>query len=141
MPLLLGRSFLATGVALIDVKKGELTLRVGKEEVHFNMNQSLKQPDFDNAECKIVEQVVPISPELIYDCKIQNSMNENMKNFKHIEALDVEYLNSSLEFKETILNLKEISVERSSISEEKEQEVEKISEGIAQTLEICLLRS
>ena len=46
VPLLLGRQFLATGVALIDVKKGELTLRVGIEEVHFNINQSLKQPDF-----------------------------------------------------------------------------------------------
>ena len=29
VPLLLGRPFLATEVALIDVKKGELTLKVG----------------------------------------------------------------------------------------------------------------
>ena len=67
---------------------------------------------------------------MIYDCKIQNSMNENMKNFQYIEALDVEYLNSSLEFKETVLILKEISAEKSSNSEEKEQEVEKSSEGL-----------
>ena len=39
--LLLGRPFLAIGVALIDVKKGELTLRVGDEAVHFNLNQCL----------------------------------------------------------------------------------------------------
>ena len=38
VPLLLGRPFLAIGAALIDVKKGELTLRVRKEEVHFNLN-------------------------------------------------------------------------------------------------------
>ena len=37
-PLLLGRPFLAIRVALIDVKYGELTLRVGTEEVHFNFN-------------------------------------------------------------------------------------------------------
>ena len=42
VPLLPGRPFLSTGVALIDVKKGELTLKVGDEEVHFNFNQSLK---------------------------------------------------------------------------------------------------
>ena len=36
--LLLGRPFLATGVALIDVKKGELIFRVGEENVHFNLN-------------------------------------------------------------------------------------------------------
>ena len=40
--LLLGIPFLATGAALIDVKKGELTLRVVEEEVKFNLNQSLK---------------------------------------------------------------------------------------------------
>ena len=42
VPLLLGRPFLATGAALIDVKKGELILRVGEEAVHFNLNKSLK---------------------------------------------------------------------------------------------------
>ena len=83
------------------------------------MNQSLKQHGFDNADCKNVEQVVPISPVLIYDSKIQNSMNENEMNFQYIEALDVEYLNSSLEFKKTILNLKEISAKKESNNEEK----------------------
>ena len=130
IPLLLGRPFLATGAALIDVKKGELTLIVGEEKGHFNMNQSLKQSDFDNAECKNIEQVIPISPELTYECKIQNSMNENMKNFQYIEAIDLEYLNSGVEFKETVLNLKEISAEKSSNNEEKDQEVEKSYEGL-----------
>ena len=41
VPLLLGRPFLATRAALIDVKKGELTLRVGNKAVHFNLNKSL----------------------------------------------------------------------------------------------------
>ena len=40
--LLLGRPFLATGATLIDVKKGELILRVGNEAVHFNLNHNLK---------------------------------------------------------------------------------------------------
>ena len=44
VPLLLGRPFLTTGAAWIDVKKGELTLRVGDEAMHFNLNHSLKQP-------------------------------------------------------------------------------------------------
>ena len=41
--LLLERPFLAIGAALIDVKKGELTLRVGNEAMHFNLNHCLKQ--------------------------------------------------------------------------------------------------
>ena len=47
VPLLLGRPFLATGAALIDVKKGELTLRVGNEVVHFNLDKSFTQSDVD----------------------------------------------------------------------------------------------
>ena len=38
IPLLLGRPFLTTGGALIDMKKGELTLRGGIEEVHLSLN-------------------------------------------------------------------------------------------------------
>nr|GEZ95245.1 reverse transcriptase domain-containing protein [Tanacetum cinerariifolium] len=39
VPLILGRSFLKTRRALIDVFEGELTLRVGKEAITFNLDQ------------------------------------------------------------------------------------------------------
>nr|GFB26492.1 reverse transcriptase domain-containing protein [Tanacetum cinerariifolium] len=42
VPLILERSFLKTGRALIDVFKGELTLRVGKEAITFNLDQTLR---------------------------------------------------------------------------------------------------
>nr|GEX93835.1 reverse transcriptase domain-containing protein [Tanacetum cinerariifolium] len=42
VPLILGRSFLKTGRALIDVFKDELTLRVGKEAITFNLDQTLR---------------------------------------------------------------------------------------------------
>nr|GFC33318.1 reverse transcriptase domain-containing protein [Tanacetum cinerariifolium] len=40
VPLILGRSFLKTEKALIDVFEGELTLRVGKEAITFNLDQT-----------------------------------------------------------------------------------------------------
>nr|GEU85340.1 putative ribonuclease H-like domain-containing protein [Tanacetum cinerariifolium] len=40
VPLILGRSFLKTGRALIDVFEGELTLLVGKEAITFNLDQT-----------------------------------------------------------------------------------------------------
>ena len=52
VPLLLGIPFLATGAALIDVKKGELTLRVGEEVVDFNLNKNIKQYDYENTNCR-----------------------------------------------------------------------------------------
>nr|GEX60628.1 reverse transcriptase domain-containing protein [Tanacetum cinerariifolium] len=40
VPLILGRSFLKTKRALIDVFEGELTLRVSKEAITFNLDQT-----------------------------------------------------------------------------------------------------
>nr|GFD37525.1 reverse transcriptase domain-containing protein [Tanacetum cinerariifolium] len=40
VPLILGRSFLKTERALIDVLEGEPTLRVGKEDITFNLDQT-----------------------------------------------------------------------------------------------------
>nr|GEW82849.1 reverse transcriptase domain-containing protein [Tanacetum cinerariifolium] len=42
VPLILGRSFLRTGQALIDVYGKELTLRVNDESVTFNLNQTMR---------------------------------------------------------------------------------------------------
>ncbi|GJU48532.1 reverse transcriptase domain-containing protein [Tanacetum coccineum] len=40
VPLILGRSFLKSSHALIDVYEGDITLRVGKEAITFNLDQT-----------------------------------------------------------------------------------------------------
>nr|GEV35763.1 hypothetical protein [Tanacetum cinerariifolium] len=42
VPLILGRSFLRTGHALIDVYGKEITLRVNEESLTFNLNQTMR---------------------------------------------------------------------------------------------------
>nr|GEV71586.1 DNA-directed DNA polymerase [Tanacetum cinerariifolium] len=42
VPLILGRCFLKTGRALIDVHKGELTLRIGNEAITYNLDQTVR---------------------------------------------------------------------------------------------------
>nr|GEY73013.1 reverse transcriptase domain-containing protein [Tanacetum cinerariifolium] len=44
VPLILGRSFLRTGRALIYVYREEITLRVNDESVTFNLNQTMRYP-------------------------------------------------------------------------------------------------
>ncbi|XP_038876745.1 uncharacterized protein LOC120069132 [Benincasa hispida] len=49
VPIILRRPFLATGRELIDVQKGELTIRVDDQQVKFNMLNVLKYPsDMEN---------------------------------------------------------------------------------------------
>ena len=42
VPIILGRPFLATGKTLIDVQKGELTMRVNDQQVAFNVLKGMK---------------------------------------------------------------------------------------------------
>nr|GFA23339.1 reverse transcriptase domain-containing protein [Tanacetum cinerariifolium] len=42
VPLILGRCFLKTSRALIDVHKGELTLRIGNEAITYNLDQTIR---------------------------------------------------------------------------------------------------
>ena len=67
VPLLLGRPFLATGTALINVQMGELILRMGDEAVQFNLHKSLTQPDVDVETCMAIDSIYPFSFELNSD--------------------------------------------------------------------------
>ncbi|GAU43251.1 hypothetical protein TSUD_133950 [Trifolium subterraneum] len=58
--LLLGRPFLATGRALIDVEMGELMLRTDEEKIMFNVFEAMKRHD-DDSDCfrvDVIEEVV-----------------------------------------------------------------------------------
>nr|GEX50156.1 reverse transcriptase domain-containing protein [Tanacetum cinerariifolium] len=55
VPLILGRSFLKTGCALIDVYEGELTLRVGNKAVTFNLNQTSRY--FANYDAESINRI------------------------------------------------------------------------------------
>ena len=130
VPLLLGRPFLATGAALIDVKKEELTLKVGDEAVHFNLNHSLKQPELSDVNCEILETKIPISYELNNDCILHNSMNENEMNFQYLEHLEVEFLDSNVKLKKAVLSVEENNTEKSSSDEEEASNINKSSKGL-----------
>ena len=130
VPLLLGKPFLTTGAALIDVQNGELTLRVGEEAVHFNLNKGLEQPDVDAGSCMVVENSSHISVELNSECNLQHSINEIEMNFQYLESIDYELLPSSLQNKEIVWILNENSQEHVCGKEQKATEQETTAEGL-----------
>ncbi|XP_063949931.1 uncharacterized protein LOC135152767 [Daucus carota subsp. sativus] len=54
IPIILGSPFLATGQTLIDVQKGELTMRVQDQSVTFKVFNAMKFPTYEE-ECFKVE--------------------------------------------------------------------------------------
>ncbi|GJZ09839.1 reverse transcriptase domain-containing protein [Tanacetum coccineum] len=51
IPIILGRPFLATARAMIDVFNKMITLRIGDDEVIFDRDQSIKRPPTKDKEC------------------------------------------------------------------------------------------
>ncbi|XP_070055426.1 uncharacterized protein [Nicotiana tomentosiformis] len=56
VPIILGRPFLATGKALVNLEAGEFTFRVGDEKVVFHVFKSMRQPN-SNEVCSFVDLV------------------------------------------------------------------------------------
>ncbi|XP_070049630.1 uncharacterized protein [Nicotiana tomentosiformis] len=59
VPIILGRPFLVTGKALVDMEAGDLTFRVGDEKVVFHMCKSMRQPN-SNEVCSFVDLVTDV---------------------------------------------------------------------------------
>ncbi|WCJ25551.1 hypothetical protein M5689_007426 [Euphorbia peplus] len=67
VPIILGRPFLATGGALIDVKAKELSFRVNGDKIIFKMNESLvRRPTFDDA-CYFLDS--PLQSSVLQETK------------------------------------------------------------------------
>ena len=77
VPLLLGRPFLATGAALIDMQKGILTLRVGEETADFNLIRSLRNLDIERDDIKSVEMYM--STTLIFTMIVMTNFQSMKK--------------------------------------------------------------
>ena len=132
IPSLLRRPFLAIGGALIDVQKGELTLRVGDEAVQFNINRSLEHPNVEGDSCMAVRNKSLLNDELNSDCIIQHSINEIEMNFQYLESLDCEVLPSNMFNKETVSSINENSQDE--ISSQKQQTHEQETSAVGLTL-------
>ncbi|KAA3483205.1 Retrovirus-related Pol polyprotein from transposon opus [Gossypium australe] len=84
VPILLERPFLATGRTLIDVQKGELTMRVNDYQITFNVFDAMKCAD-TNEEFHAVEIIDTIVQEEI--AKIyHNNCNYDADSIELTEA-------------------------------------------------------
>ncbi|XP_061348796.1 uncharacterized protein LOC133294164 [Gastrolobium bilobum] len=54
IPIIVGRPFLAPGGAMIDVKKGELTMRINHDTMTFSVFKAMKYVDDDVDDCSAI---------------------------------------------------------------------------------------
>ncbi|KAL0411211.1 UNVERIFIED_CONTAM: hypothetical protein Slati_3710800 [Sesamum latifolium] len=90
MPLILGRPFLAMSRALIDVQKGQLTLRVNDEHVVFNVFKPMKYLHNNEHDIFAIDSIntTRIDNAYLTKCKalkencIENSNGNNLHDMK-----------------------------------------------------------
>jgi len=75
MPLILGRPFLATGRALIDVQQGTLSLRIYDETITFNVFKAMKYSNDNEKEVLKIDDI----DDLVY--KLDEPIENCIANF------------------------------------------------------------
>ena len=91
--IILGRPFLATEQALIDVKNGELTLRVGDEEVRFNLTKTMRFFNDDKRTCMRVDSLIPSINEVLH-CMVESNPLEKCLT-ESLSMVDLEFSQAS----------------------------------------------
>ncbi|GKA21904.1 putative laccase [Tanacetum coccineum] len=92
IPIILRRPFLATARAMIDVFNKKITLRVGNEEVIFDVDQSIKRPPTEDDECYGIDYLDTTihskTQELLEDDQLDSFLVNNLE--KSIDQSDLE---------------------------------------------------
>ncbi|GJT65272.1 DNA-directed DNA polymerase [Tanacetum coccineum] len=97
--IILGRPFLATARAMIDVFNKKITLRVGSEEVIFDVDQSIKRLPAVDDECYGIDDLDKTihlkAQELLEDDQIDLFLLNNLE--KCIDQSDIESYDKSID--------------------------------------------
>ena len=135
VPLILGRPFLVTGRALIDVELGIVHLRVAGDMVTFNVYKDMKHPktNEDVFRCEVVDELIckeyrRIAMKDPLEVVIMEGLGESDLDFENASSLNNEELNTTISQLEEVSSLstkriwkEDLRRDESSSSEEKEE--------------------
>jgi hypothetical protein len=74
VPILLGRPFLATTGAIIDVKHGKLAFNVGKETVEFELAKLMKSPSIEDSCC-----MIDVIDRYVKECTLASTTHDGLE--------------------------------------------------------------
>ncbi|GJW36581.1 hypothetical protein Tco_0059501 [Tanacetum coccineum] len=105
VPIILGKPFLATARAMIDVFNKKITLRVGDDEVIFDVDQSTKRPTTEDDECYGIDDLDDTinaeAQELLENKEPDSFLSRGLE--KLIDQSDLECCESAVAIKMMVL--------------------------------------
>ncbi|GJZ39436.1 reverse transcriptase domain-containing protein [Tanacetum coccineum] len=140
VPLILGRSFLRTGRALIDVYREEITLRVNDEAVNFNLDQTKRYSStYDDMSVNRID-IIDVAYEE-YAPELLGYLNDDSisPEIDHVDCDPegdiclIEKLLNNDPFQLPPIDLKEVTKAKSSIEEPPELELKDLPSHLEYT--------
>ncbi|XP_021726352.1 uncharacterized protein LOC110693534 [Chenopodium quinoa] len=77
IPIILGRPFLATSRAIIDVKEGKISLKIDNDSIEFDLNSVMQQPS-SSGECFRVDVLDTVLNE--FSCSHLHATNDPLES-------------------------------------------------------------
>ncbi|GKE93148.1 hypothetical protein Tco_1574243 [Tanacetum coccineum] len=116
IPIILERPFLATAQAMIDVFNKKITLRVGNEEVIFDVDQSIKRPPVEDDECygiDLLDTTIHLKTHLLLeddqlDSFLVNNLEESI-DLSELESFELENCDKTNESRTPIWRIEEVN--------------------------------
>ncbi|XP_078170268.1 uncharacterized protein LOC144564543 [Carex rostrata] len=88
VPIILGRPFLRTAVAIIDVSQGTLTMNFGGEKVCFQIDRAMKYPSTES--CFRVDVLEECLTDLVEDYLLERTNESLNAHFEFLSEMQVE---------------------------------------------------
>ncbi|GJQ93208.1 DNA-directed DNA polymerase [Tanacetum coccineum] len=85
--IILGRPFLATAQAMIDVFNKKITLKVRDDEVIFDVDQSIKRPPIEDDECYEIDDLDDTINSDLEGCKPECKTNNDSRSEEPIRRI------------------------------------------------------
>ncbi|XP_057719689.1 uncharacterized protein LOC130934116 [Arachis stenosperma] len=97
--IILGRPFLATAGAIIDIQKGELTLRLHDEKMIFNVFKAMSYPQDSLRECMRLDSMEAILQKTLEEEEIEELIEEDESTLSEEVGTDEVHDQGTLEGK------------------------------------------
>ncbi|XP_024006449.1 uncharacterized protein LOC112082959 [Eutrema salsugineum] len=94
-PLILRRPFLATAGAIIDVRKGRITLNIGDLVMNFDMHKLMKKPTIDG-QTFYVDTLTEFAEEIFHEMlptdPLERALTTSATEAEHLDEISASYL-------------------------------------------------
>ena len=98
IPFILGRPFLATGKALIDVQQGNIVLRINDEQVTFNVFKAMKFPSSSDT-CFRIDAIDSVVDDKFQENKFEDLLEGCIAQSKDAQCEDEKIHESAMRMK------------------------------------------